>query len=58
MLQLRSPGLPELAMAWRFWLVVVSTSHPFDATPSQFAKPVLQAPRVQTPLLQVSLAFG
>jgi len=33
-------------------------SQPFDAMPSQLAKPASQVPSRQTPFEQVSLAFG
>jgi len=52
----RSQVLPQPPQLARF--VLVSTSQPLVALPSQLAKPALQAPRVHTPLLQVSLAFG
>lgn len=36
--------------------VSVFTSQPLDPTPSQFPKPVVQAPKVQVPLTQLSEA--
>jgi hypothetical protein len=39
-------------------IVVVDRSQPFDASPSQFAKPALHAPSVHEPVLQLSPAFG
>jgi hypothetical protein len=50
------PGVeqaPQLALS-----VPVFTSQPFDAMPSQSAKPVLQVPRPHTPVLQLALALA